>query len=226
MNNSTLFAPLPLWLMRRQDVTPAAKLIFARLAFFDGQRDGAYPSKLGLARECGVSARSVFDGLQQLEGFGLIERAGFSRWKTVVYRVVRDHPWSQDHAAAVAVDAPDNLKPVGLSHRVSDQGQQNLHRLDDQGQQKLHRSEGQGLQILQFANDETPNPRRILHTKKKFQGRSFPGVASDRSEARRSSSSLLPDDAEIRRWRASARSFNSVSSSAAGAGGPNQQLHQ
>jgi hypothetical protein len=206
-----------LWLLRRREITPAAKLIFARLAFFDGQGEGAYPSKLGLARECGLSARNVFDSLRQLEAFGLIERAGFSRWRTTVYRVVLGHPWSLDPTANSAVDTPDNLKTVGLSHGLSDQGQQNLQSLDDQGQQNLH-----------FANGETPNPRRFLHTKMCSGGKSSPGVSADHAAVRSSVSSLLPPDAEIRRWQADARSFNSkpFSSSPLVPAEPNQQLHQ
>jgi hypothetical protein len=178
-------------------VTPAAKLIFARLAFFDGQHQGAYPSKLGLARETGLSARHVYAGLNQLERFGLIQKVGFSRWKTVVYKIVRDNDWSLDPAATVAVDAPDNLKPM-----------QSVHRSDNEPMQSVHNLENEPMQSVQFANDETPNPLHFLQTKRISGDESSSGGAVGRAEARLSRSWLLPDEAEIGRWKADAPNLN------------------
>ena len=64
---------IPNWLLVRQELSSGAKLAYARLAQYAGQKGVAYPKIPDLAAECGTSERSMHRHLSELEGAGLIE---------------------------------------------------------------------------------------------------------------------------------------------------------
>jgi hypothetical protein len=63
---------IPNWLLRRPELTPGAKLCYARLAQYAGEQGVAYPGQDRLAHELAVTSRQVRSYLQELEALKLI----------------------------------------------------------------------------------------------------------------------------------------------------------
>lgn len=91
---------LPRWLEERPELTPGAKLVYARLASYAGKRGVAYPRQDIFARSIGVSAETLRRKLRELREVGLIEvrQRGTRRLPTgktgrpAEYRFL-DHVW-------------------------------------------------------------------------------------------------------------------------------------
>lgn len=64
---------VPNALMRCPDISSTAKLVFARLCQYAGQRGEAFPTQETLAAEVGVSEDRVYRILKDLEEFGLVK---------------------------------------------------------------------------------------------------------------------------------------------------------
>src|SRR5690242_3185637 len=64
---------LPTWLLQRRELSPGAKLVYARLARYAGKRGVAYPRQSTLAEEIGLRERQVRTYLLELRKIGLIE---------------------------------------------------------------------------------------------------------------------------------------------------------
>ena len=67
-------AMIPSAVLRNPDLSPSAKLVFARLAQFAGRQGKAWPSDQTLGREVGLSDRQVRRCVAELERYGLIRR--------------------------------------------------------------------------------------------------------------------------------------------------------
>lgn len=63
----------PNWLLRRTEISPGAKLCYARLCQFAGHDGECFPSQAKLASEMGAGERQVRRYLSELEDQGLIE---------------------------------------------------------------------------------------------------------------------------------------------------------
>src|SRR5262245_57464039 len=64
---------LPNWLVRRQEISQGAKICYARLAQYAGDKGYAYPSQETLAGELGVCSRQVRNYLDELVKARLID---------------------------------------------------------------------------------------------------------------------------------------------------------
>jgi len=67
---------IPNWLLRRDELSLGAKVVYARLAQFAGDDGRAYPTVERLSAEVGTSARQVQRYLAELVANKLIERHG------------------------------------------------------------------------------------------------------------------------------------------------------
>jgi AraC-like DNA-binding protein len=65
---------LPNWLLQREEVSMGAKVVYARLAQFAGEKGKAFPKVETIAREVGLSERQVQRYLAELEEHSLIGR--------------------------------------------------------------------------------------------------------------------------------------------------------
>jgi hypothetical protein len=83
---------VPNWLLIRTEVSPGAKLAYARLSQFAGRNMIAFPGLDVLAAELGVSERQLFNYVTELKEHGLleVERRGLGRVNH--YRFL-NHPW-------------------------------------------------------------------------------------------------------------------------------------
>jgi Helix-turn-helix domain len=83
------FTQIPNLLLRREDITPGAKLTYMVLLSYAWQSDSCFPGHDRLATDMGVAKRSVVTYLQQLKDKGMIivERRGLGQ--TNVYRLPR-----------------------------------------------------------------------------------------------------------------------------------------
>lgn len=66
------FTQIPNGVLRRSDLQPGAKLTYMVLLSYAWQKDHAYPGQERLAKDMGVSERSVITYLQQLQQSGLV----------------------------------------------------------------------------------------------------------------------------------------------------------
>jgi hypothetical protein len=67
-----LFAQIPLDVLCRTDITPAAKLVYARLHLYSLKSGVAWPALDNLARDCGLSRKTTRTAIKQLGGEGLL----------------------------------------------------------------------------------------------------------------------------------------------------------
>jgi len=74
---------IPAGLARYSKLTGSAKLVWGQLALYAGERGVAWPSQAALAREVGLSRRTVTGCLAELKGQNLIYSAGTHRRRTV-----------------------------------------------------------------------------------------------------------------------------------------------
>lgn len=89
---------VPNWLLIRDgkdEISPGAKLCYARLCQYAGKKGICNPKQEGIANELGVTARQVQDYLKELESLGLIisARDGYRGQKS--YRFLY-HKWISD----------------------------------------------------------------------------------------------------------------------------------
>ena len=83
-----MFAPIPLKIMRRTDLSANAKLLYARLVLFVGENDTAWPSRETLANELGIHLRSVQRAMSELINADLIERQQGYNGHTNTYSII------------------------------------------------------------------------------------------------------------------------------------------
>lgn len=86
-------AVLPNWLMRRSEVSPMAKICYARLAQYAGKNGKAYPKISTLAKEMGIKERQAQNVIKELKDAWLIHvvlRRSNSRPSLYVFL---EHPW-------------------------------------------------------------------------------------------------------------------------------------
>ena len=85
-------AVIPNWLLARPEVSPGAKLCYARLAQYAGRQGTAYPAQEALAAALGCSRRQVIRYLGELTRHGLLaeRRPGWGRANRYHFLA---HPW-------------------------------------------------------------------------------------------------------------------------------------
>jgi hypothetical protein len=85
---------VPNWLLARTEISPAAKLCYARLCQYAGQDGKCFPTQDTLAVEIGVSGRNVRRLLNELVSYKLIEYERVSRSGTNQYFFL-EHEWME-----------------------------------------------------------------------------------------------------------------------------------
>jgi len=95
---------LPNWLLKRSEVTPGAKLLYARLSQYAGEDGECRPAQATLAAELGIAVRTVKAQLKELHRHELIDsqQRGFN--KTNLYFFL-SHEWMQSFRRVVQSDA-------------------------------------------------------------------------------------------------------------------------
>jgi hypothetical protein len=109
---------VPNWLLRRKEVTPGAKLCYARLCQFSGENNKCHPRQETLAAELGISARSVGDYLRELRHHGLLEseRPGLGRANRYFFL---DHAWIYEGPPLRTASASDRQDIAGQERQSS-----------------------------------------------------------------------------------------------------------
>lgn len=97
---------VPDWLLHRWELSPGAKLCYARLLQHVGKNDRCWPGQRTLAAELGVSDRHVRTHLNNLKRLGLIGVTQTGLRKTNVYTILR-HPWMPESQASAGCSAQD-----------------------------------------------------------------------------------------------------------------------
>jgi len=100
---------VPNWLLERKEVSPGAKLCYARLCQYAGENGSCYPALDTLAKEMGVSVDSVTRYVQELVKEGLIKsvRRGFK--KSNVY-FFKPHEWISAWFSLRNMRIPESVK--------------------------------------------------------------------------------------------------------------------
>ena len=86
---------VPIWLLRRKEISTGAKLLYGRLLLFIGQNLFCFPSQHKLAEELGISIRTVNRYIKELKKYKLIEVEQKGRKKTAKFYVL-SHEWEND----------------------------------------------------------------------------------------------------------------------------------
>jgi AraC-like DNA-binding protein len=116
---------IPEWLEVRNEITPGAKLCYARLARHANRETGlAWPKQETLARELGVSERQVRDYLRELEQHNLIESKRRGLKKPNEYRFLR-HPWMASDLDRNRGSVPDRNSSSGPLKSEKNQSEEN-----------------------------------------------------------------------------------------------------
>ena len=99
---------VPNWLMARPEISPGAKLCFARLAQYAGENGKCFPRQAVLAADLGTGDRNVRKYLNELEKHHLIKisRHGLNRPNTYHFLW---HPWIQEPTTEEKKDAKQPL---------------------------------------------------------------------------------------------------------------------
>jgi predicted transcriptional regulator len=82
------FAMIPNVVLRRTDISPAAKLTFARLLQYAGRDGKAFPLQETLAAEIGLNRRSIRRQIRELVAVGLIASDKRNRHESNAYRIL------------------------------------------------------------------------------------------------------------------------------------------
>lgn len=101
---------LPTWLLERRELSPGAKLVYARLARYAGKRGVAYPRQPVLAAEIGLGERQVRRHLTELRKCGLVAVLKGSRGKPSRYFFLA-HLWITGGIGGTG--NPDRSHPTG-----------------------------------------------------------------------------------------------------------------
>lgn len=104
------FTMIPNGILRRPDITPGAKLTYMVLLSYAWQDDQTFPGQERMARDMGVSDRSVRTYLGQLEESGLISITQRGLNKTNLYVIHRIGPEN--------ISAPDRKKTTGQDRQL------------------------------------------------------------------------------------------------------------
>lgn len=86
---------IPNWLLRRNEISPGAKLGYARLCQYAGKDGVCFPKQETLAKELGCSRSQIIRYLKELKAHNLIERQRIGLHCSNRYRFLY-HPWMQD----------------------------------------------------------------------------------------------------------------------------------
>ena len=89
-------AMIPNWLLCRREISPGAKLAYARLVQYAGRGGRCFPKQESIALELGVSARTIRTYLRELIDFSLLEgvRNGLGTSNNYYFL---DHPWIHEN---------------------------------------------------------------------------------------------------------------------------------
>jgi len=85
---------IPNWLLQRKEISPGAKLCYARLCQYSGKNGLCYPKQVTLAKELGCSRSQVIRYLKELVKQGLIEKVRVGLQRANRYKFLR-HNWMQ-----------------------------------------------------------------------------------------------------------------------------------
>jgi hypothetical protein len=108
------FGPvIPIWLLRRNEISPGAKLCYARLVMFSGDLGKAWPKQETLARELGVSTAQAGRYVRELEELKLIEIQQRGLKKSNVYFFLA-HPWLSEVADMQVQEIPQPNADLAL----------------------------------------------------------------------------------------------------------------
>jgi len=98
---------VPEWLMEREEISPGAKLCYARLARFAGKDGHCFPKRDKIAKGIGVSDRQVGRYISELCNYNLIEYKKMGLGKPNEYRFLL-HEWMDN----VLTDRTDVSSPI------------------------------------------------------------------------------------------------------------------
>lgn len=108
------FTQLPNSLLVRKDVPAGAKIVYQGLLSFAWQADSCFPGQTALAERVGLSPRSVFTHLKQLQQVGLltVERRG--QGMTNLYTLKRFDPILNRNSCETGIANLASLDSQGL----------------------------------------------------------------------------------------------------------------
>lgn len=104
-------AMVPNWLLVRTEVSQGAKLCYARLAQYAGERNDCRPKQATLAAELGVCERTAHDYLQELQKHGLVEPERRGLGKSNRYHFL-DNAWMRSGSDTQSLAAPEPQEPT------------------------------------------------------------------------------------------------------------------
>lgn len=83
---------IPNWLLQRKEISSNAKLVYARFMQYAGENGCVFPSLDSISKECGISTRTIWSAVKELESFNLVVCKRRGQGKSNVYYFLR-HAW-------------------------------------------------------------------------------------------------------------------------------------
>lgn len=132
------FAPLENWLMSRPELSPGAKIVYARMRQYGGTTGAVFCLQQTLADETGTTRRAVRRYVSELVEHGLITSARRGQHSSNSYRLL-SHPWmNPDLPNMDGLDNPDLPKMAGATYQIWPEVREGIkrHKEGTHGEQK------------------------------------------------------------------------------------------
>lgn len=124
---------VPEWLMEREEISPGAKLCYARLARFAGKDGLCFPKRDKIAKAIGVSERQVGRYVSELCKYNLIEYKKIGLGKPNEYRFLL-HKWIN----TVLTDKTDVSSPMRTDVSSLDRTDMSSHIRESYQESQVH----------------------------------------------------------------------------------------
>jgi biotin operon repressor len=105
-DDSKLFIKVPLWLLKREDISASAELIYGRLMLYAWGKKNCYPSQSTLGVEVGMTRRAVRKHVSELKRAGLVSSQKRGQHQSALY-TLHVPPGISDRPERAHLNTPD-----------------------------------------------------------------------------------------------------------------------
>lgn len=150
------FTRIPNGVLRREGLSPGAKLAYMGLLSYAWQEGSCFPGQARLAHDLGVGQRSVIRYLKELQAIGLLQVQRRGLGKTNLYILPKDDAGEQDEADTAEPAARGRSRRAGSARMAV----QELPEADPPEVPDWHREEDAGEEDSDLSKHRKGSPRK------------------------------------------------------------------